>query len=105
MEYWLRSRPLAADDVIVAGAQERNRRLLERLGKDEVRVLLDQNDRLTDTAARMLADEKDCTKIPHGRANASASEAGAQHLLTSAGAPRTWNDVKLACLAPSVALR
>jgi hypothetical protein len=42
----------------VAGAQERNRRLLEQLGKDELAVLLDQIDRLTDTAARMLADEK-----------------------------------------------
>lgn len=50
---------LAAHDTIVAGAQERNRRLLERLGKDESRVLLDQVDRLTDTAARMLADEKE----------------------------------------------
>jgi DNA-binding MarR family transcriptional regulator len=50
---------LAAHDTIVAGAQERNRRLLERLGKDEFRVLLDQIDRLTDTAARMLADEKE----------------------------------------------
>jgi hypothetical protein len=42
----------------VAGAQERNRRLLEQLGKDELAVLLDQIDRLTDTAAQMLADEK-----------------------------------------------
>ena len=50
---------LAAHDTIVAGAQERNRRLLEQLSKDELRVLLDQIDRLTDTAARMLADEKD----------------------------------------------
>jgi DNA-binding MarR family transcriptional regulator len=50
---------LAAHDTIVAGAQERNRRLLEQLGKDEFKVLLDQIDRLTDTAAQMLADEKD----------------------------------------------
>ena len=45
-------------DAVVAGAQERNRRLLDQLGKDELAVLLDQIDRLTDTAARMLADEK-----------------------------------------------
>ena len=50
---------LAAHDTIVAGAQERNRRLLEQLNKDELKVLLDQIDRLTDTAAQMLADEKD----------------------------------------------
>ena len=50
---------LAAHDAIVAGSQDRNRRLLEQLGKDELSVLLDQIDRLTDTAAQMLADEKD----------------------------------------------
>jgi DNA-binding MarR family transcriptional regulator len=49
---------LAAHDAIVAGSQERNRRLLEQLSKDELAVLLDQIDRLTDTAAQMLADEK-----------------------------------------------
>jgi hypothetical protein len=49
---------LAAHDAVVAGAQERNRRLLEQFGKDELAVLLDQVGRLTDTAARMLADEK-----------------------------------------------
>src|SRR6476660_6080526 len=50
---------LAAHDTIVAGAQERNRRLLEQLSKDEFKVLLDQIDRLTDAAAQMLADEKE----------------------------------------------
>ena len=50
---------LAAHDTIVAGAQERNRRLLEQLSKDEFKVLLDQIDRLTDTAAQMLGDEKE----------------------------------------------
>jgi len=50
---------LAAHDAIVAGAQERNRRLLEQLDKDEFKLLLDQIDRLTGTAARMLADEKE----------------------------------------------
>jgi hypothetical protein len=43
----------------VAGAQERNRRLQEQLADDELKVLLDQIDRLTDTAAQLLADEKD----------------------------------------------
>jgi hypothetical protein len=38
---------------------ERNRRLLEQLGKEELAGLLDQIDRLTETAAVMLADEKD----------------------------------------------
>jgi DNA-binding MarR family transcriptional regulator len=50
---------LAAHDAIVAGAQERNRRLLEQLGRDELVVLLAQIDRLTETAAQMLAAEKD----------------------------------------------
>jgi DNA-binding MarR family transcriptional regulator len=50
---------LAAHDAIVASAQERNRRLLEQLDNDEFKLLLDQIDRLTDTAARMLADEKE----------------------------------------------
>jgi DNA-binding MarR family transcriptional regulator len=54
----LTSAGLAAHDTIEAGAQERNRRLLEQLSKDEFKVLLDQIDRLTDTAAQMLADEK-----------------------------------------------
>ena len=50
---------LAAHDAIVAGAQERNRRLLEQLSKEELEMLLGQIDRLTDTAAQMLAAEKD----------------------------------------------
>ena len=50
---------LAAHDTIVAGAQERNRRLMEQLDKDEFAMLLDQIDRLTETAARMLSDEKE----------------------------------------------
>ena len=32
---------------------------MEQLSKDELKVLLDQIDRLTDAAAQMLADEKD----------------------------------------------
>jgi DNA-binding MarR family transcriptional regulator len=50
---------LAAHDAIVMGAQERNRRLLEQLGQDDLEVLLGHIDRLTDTAAQMLAAEKD----------------------------------------------
>ncbi|MBA2401442.1 MAG: MarR family transcriptional regulator, partial [Bradyrhizobium sp.] len=50
---------LAAHDAIVAGAQERNRRLLEQLGQDELKLFLAQIDALTETAAGMLAAEKD----------------------------------------------
>jgi DNA-binding MarR family transcriptional regulator len=50
---------LAAHDTIVAGAQERNRRLLEALSKAYFEALLGQIDRLTAAAAEMLATEKD----------------------------------------------
>src|SRR4029079_2002993 len=50
---------LGAHDAIVAGAQERNRRLLEQLDADVVSMLLSQVDRLTKTAAEMLAAEKE----------------------------------------------
>jgi DNA-binding MarR family transcriptional regulator len=50
---------LAAHDAIVAGGQERNRRLLADLSDAEVAMLLGHIDRLTDKAAEMLADEKD----------------------------------------------
>lgn len=50
---------LAAHDAIVAGAQERNRRLLEALSREELEALLGQIDRLTEAAADMLAAEKD----------------------------------------------
>lgn len=50
---------LAAHDAIVAGAQERNRRLLEALSMEELEALLGQIDRLTEAAADMLAAEKD----------------------------------------------
>ena len=49
---------LAAHDAIVAGAQERNRRLLEQLSAEDLEVLLAQIDRLTETAGEMLAAEK-----------------------------------------------
>jgi DNA-binding MarR family transcriptional regulator len=50
---------LAAHDAIVAGGQERNRRLLAELSEAEVAMLLDHIDRLTEKAAGMLADERD----------------------------------------------
>src|SRR6267142_4066620 len=50
---------LAAHDAIVAGAQERNRRLMEQLGEAELEALLSHIARLTETAAEMLAAEKD----------------------------------------------
>jgi len=50
---------LAAHDAIVAGGQERNRRLLADLSESDLAMLLGHIDRLTDKAAEMLADEKD----------------------------------------------
>jgi DNA-binding MarR family transcriptional regulator len=50
---------LIAHETIVAGALERNQRLLEQLGEGELAVLLRYIDRLTDTAAKMLDAEKD----------------------------------------------
>jgi DNA-binding MarR family transcriptional regulator len=50
---------LTAHDAIVAGALERNQRLLDGLGKEEVAALLAQIERLTARAADMLAAEKD----------------------------------------------
>src|SRR5437899_8767270 len=50
---------LAAHDTIVAGARERNQRLLEQLDADEVAMLLAHIDRLTRQAEKMLAVEKE----------------------------------------------
>jgi len=50
---------LIAHETIVAGALERNQRLLEGLSKDDLARLLGHIDRLTDTAARMLEAEKE----------------------------------------------
>ena len=50
---------LAAHDAIVAGAQERNRRLLEQLDSGEIAMLLAHIDRLTRKAEAMLAVEKE----------------------------------------------
>jgi DNA-binding MarR family transcriptional regulator len=49
---------LAAHDAIVAGAQARNRQLLEQLSEQEFATLLAQIDRLTATAEKMLEAEK-----------------------------------------------
>lgn len=49
---------LIAHEIILAGALERNQRLLEQLSKEEVAVLLGHIDRLIDTAAKMLEAEK-----------------------------------------------
>jgi len=50
---------LAAHDAIVAGAQERNRRLLKQLSNEELEALLVQIDRLTAAAAEMLDGERE----------------------------------------------
>jgi DNA-binding MarR family transcriptional regulator len=50
---------LTAHDAIVGGAMERNQRLLEQLGKDDLATLLRHIDRLTVTAAKMLEAEQD----------------------------------------------
>jgi len=49
---------LAVHDAIVAGAQERNRHLMEQLGPQDLELLLGHIDRLTLTAAEMLAAER-----------------------------------------------
>ena len=48
-----------AHDAVLEGALERNQHLLEKLSEAEVAMLLGYIDGLTDTAARMLAAEKD----------------------------------------------
>jgi DNA-binding MarR family transcriptional regulator len=50
---------LAAHDAIVAGALERNRRLLEQMDKSEIDLLMKQIDRLTRKAEQMLATERE----------------------------------------------
>ena len=52
---------LAAHETIVAGARERNQRLLAELSPDEVAMLLEYIDRMTVTAAQMLDAEKTLT--------------------------------------------
>jgi DNA-binding MarR family transcriptional regulator len=50
---------LVAHDAVLAGALERNQRLLEGLNQEELLGLLGHIDDLTETAAQMLAAEKD----------------------------------------------
>lgn len=50
---------LAAHDAVVAGALERNERLLEQLDPQELALLLGHVERLTRKAEQMLAVEKD----------------------------------------------
>ena len=50
---------LAAHDAVVAGARDRNQRLLEQLSEAEVALLLGHIDRLTERAAQMLDAERD----------------------------------------------
>lgn len=50
---------LAAHDAIVAGARERNQRLLEQLSEADVALLLGHIARLTERAAEMLDAERE----------------------------------------------
>ena len=50
---------LVAHDAVMAGAQERNQRLLQGMSKEELTHLLKQIGDLTETAAQMLATERD----------------------------------------------
>jgi hypothetical protein len=52
---------LAAHDTIVAGGQERNRRLLAELSETEIENVARPHRSADGKAARMLADEKDST--------------------------------------------
>jgi len=52
---------LAAHDAVVAGATERNQRLLDGLGAEEVAALLVQVEHLTERAEAMLAAERGLT--------------------------------------------
>ena len=76
-------------------------------GKDDFNVLLDQVDRLTDTAAQMLADEKKLglNGGPFGGPCGGRARQERNTFSPSADAARAGRGVKMACLAPSVALR
>jgi DNA-binding MarR family transcriptional regulator len=50
---------LATHDAIVAGARDRNQRLLEQMDQEEVAMLLGRIDRLTRKAEQMLAAERE----------------------------------------------
>ncbi len=49
---------IAAHEILLAGAIERTRSLLEDFDEGELSILLDQIDRLTRNAKKMLAEEK-----------------------------------------------
>jgi TRAP-type C4-dicarboxylate transport system substrate-binding protein len=94
-----RSRLRSAHETIVAGALERNQRLLGQLGKDEVAGLLEQIDRLTGTAAKML----DAEKRPELRKAPWLNFGRPSRVIPPFVGP--GRAVKIACLAPLVALR
>jgi hypothetical protein len=75
---------------MVAAALARNQRLPEELGKEDVAVLPGHVDRLTDMAAKMPYAEKDLNWREFRRPKFRR---------------RTAGGVKIACLAPLVALR
>ena len=52
------ARKLVAHDAILAGAQDRNQRLLEKLSQEELAMPPGYLDGLADTAAQPLATEK-----------------------------------------------
>ena len=103
---------LAAHDAIVAGAQERNRRLLEQLSADELAVLLGP-DRSPDRNRRRNARRREgfeLTDPPGFRARTTAPRLGWRWperttFSGRSGAGEAARTVKIACLAPSVALR
>jgi hypothetical protein len=75
---------------MVAAALARNQRLLGELGKEDVAVLPGHVDRLTGMAAKMPDAEKDLNWSEFRRPKFRRGTAGG---------------VKIACLAPLVALR
>jgi hypothetical protein len=79
-----------ADDAMVAGALERNQRLLEQLGKEEAGGIAGICRSFDRCGANMLDAEKDLSRHEFRPSNSGA------------GRPE---GVKIACLAPLVALR
>ena len=55
---------IAAHEILLAGAIERTKSLLEDFDDGELSVLLDQIDRLTRNAKKMLAEEKTGNESP-----------------------------------------
>ena len=99
---------LAAHDTIVAGAQERNRRLLEQLEQGRAGGAA-RPDRSPDRHRRPDARGREepglnCRPIRLAPARRRARQER-NTFSGSADAPRAGETVKIACLAPSVALR